>query len=168
MKKIVLVRHAKSDWGNETLKDIDRPLANRGYDDAYYMSSWFKENYGLPDLMVSSAATRALSTAFVFARTFGIPESKVQVIESIYESKVSNLLKLISQLDDKNLIVMLFGHNPGITNLANELNRDILFDNLPTCAVVEIEFPDLSWMEISQKKEGKLINYKFPKSFKQT
>ena len=61
---------------------------------------------------------------------------------------------------------MLFGHNPCMTNLANELNKDLMFDNIPTCGFVCIEFDIKIWRDILRMKEGKLVNYKFPKSFK--
>lgn len=167
MKTLVLVRHAKSDWGNEALKDIDRHLNERGYEDAYFMSDWYKKNMQMPDLMVSSPATRSLSTAFIFARKFGKPESEIKIKESVYESTTENCIKLISQFDNNNSCAMLFGHNPGITNLANELNKELMFDNIATCGIVCIEFDINNWKDILKVKEGKLLNYKFPKSFKQ-
>lgn len=166
MKTLVLVRHAKSDWGNETLRDVDRHLNDRGYADAYFMSDWYKKNMQIPDLMVSSPATRALNTAFIFARNFGFGESKVRIEDSVYESTTQNCIKIISQLDNNNSCVMLFGHNPCMTNLANELNKDLMFDNIPTCGFVCIEFDIKIWRDILRMKEGKLVNYKFPKSFK--
>lgn len=167
MKKLVLVRHAKSDWGNEGLKDIDRPLAERGYEDAYAMSKWFKENQAVPDLLVSSPAARALNTALIFSREFGIKESAIKIEEKIYESNSGIWLKIISQLDNKFNNIMLFGHNPTMTNLANELNTDLLFDNAPTCSIISLGLEIKDWKDIVTKKEGKLLNYKFPKSFKQ-
>ncbi len=167
MKTLVLLRHAKSDWGYEALKDIDRHLNERGYEDAYFMSDWYEKNMLLPDLIISSSANRALNTAFIFARRFSIPESKVRIEEGIYESASPNLLNIISQLDNNNSCVMLFGHNPGITNLANELNKELMFDNIPTCGIVCIEFDIKNWKDILKVKEGKLVNYKFPKNFKQ-
>lgn len=167
MKKLMLVRHAKSDWGNEALKDIDRPLASRGYEDAYFMSKWFKETYPIPDQLISSAASRALNTALIFAREFNIRESSVKIEEKIYETNVDVWLKIISQFDNRFNSIMLFGHNPVMTNLANELNTELLFDNAPTCSVISLGLDIKEWKEILSKKEGKLLNYKFPKSFKQ-
>jgi phosphohistidine phosphatase len=167
MKKLIFVRHAKSDWGNESLKDIDRHLNDRGYDDAYLMAKWLGENIGIPDLLMSSPATRAISTAFIFARHLGVPESKVKIAEGIYESTSAELLGVISQSDNAHSVVCIFGHNPTLTTLANELNKDLAFDNLPTCGVIAIELNINSWKEIQKAEEGKLLIYKFPKSFKQ-
>lgn len=166
MKELILIRHAKSDWANEAIKDIDRHLNDRGYADAYQLSQWYKSEFTLPDLLLSSPATRAINTAFIFARTFGIPEAQVMVNGDLYESTMQDYLEIISKLDKKNNRVMLFGHNPAITNLTNELNKDLLFENVPTCGIIKIGFPYENWKEVADKKQGQLLLNKFPKSFK--
>jgi phosphohistidine phosphatase len=167
MKKLVLVRHAKSDWGKENLKDIDRHLNERGYEDAYLMSEWYTQHHSMPQLLVSSPATRAVSTAFIFARTFGIDESKVKLVKGIYESPASKVMETISGFSDEYSNVMLFGHNPGLTDLLNEVNKDLLFENISTCGIVLLEFDIDKWKDILNQKEARLAGYKFPKSFKQ-
>ncbi len=166
MKELVLVRHAKSDWTNESVKDIDRPLSERGFGDAYSLSKWFKEEMGLPDAMVSSPATRAIGTAFIFARTFELKEKDVLIDDMLYESDVQRYLKVISQIDKKINRLMLFGHNPMMTELSNEINKSLFFDNVPTCGILKIGFEFNDWKEILNKQEGKLLISKFPKSFK--
>lgn len=79
MKELILVRHAKSDWGSEVLKDIDRPLNERGYRDAYFMSNWFVKEKAKPQVIVSSSATRALSTAMIFARIMDADVKKIRI-----------------------------------------------------------------------------------------
>lgn len=166
MKELVLVRHAKSDWTKESIHDIDRPLGERGYEDAYILSKWFKEEMGLPDLIISSPATRALNTAFIFARTFEMKEKDVLIDETLYESFVKSYLKSISQVNNKVNRLMVFGHNPMLTELTNELNNGLMFDNVPTCGIIKIGFEFNDWKEILNKQEGKLLLSKFPKSFK--
>lgn len=166
MKEIILIRHAKSDWANEAVKDIDRHLNDRGYADAYQLSQWYKSEFTLPDIMLSSPATRAINTAYIFARTFSKPEANVLVNGELYESKMEDYLKVIASIDNKFNGLMLFGHNPAITNLTNDLNKDLLFENVPTCGIVKIGFPYDSWKEVTEKKKGQLILNKFPKSFK--
>jgi phosphohistidine phosphatase len=166
MKELVLIRHAKSDWTKESIQDIDRPLGERGYEDAYILSKWFKEEMGLPDLIISSPATRALNTAFIFARTFGFKETDVILDETLYESTVKSYLKSISQTSNKVNRLMIFGHNPVLTELTNELNSELLFDNIPTCGIIKIGFEFNDWKNILNKPEGKLLLSKFPKSFK--
>lgn len=166
MKELILIRHAKSDWTNESVKDIDRPLNERGYTDAYQLSEWFKTELTLPDAILSSPATRAVNTAFIFCRTFKVNESAVILIQNLYESTMEEYLNIIGSLDDKTNRVMLFGHNPAITNLTNELNKDLLFDNVPTCGIIKIGFNVNKWKDVAANKEGKLLLNKFPKSFK--
>lgn len=167
MKELILIRHAKSDWANESVKDIDRPLNDRGYEDAYILSAWYKQEQPLPEMIISSPATRAINTAFIFCRAFDVKESAVCISDNLYESTMADYLKTIASIDNKFNRIMLFGHNPAITNLTNELNQDVLFENVPTCGIVKIGFTYSTWKDVVSKKEGKLLLSKFPKSFKQ-
>jgi phosphohistidine phosphatase len=163
MKKLTLVRHAKSDWGTDFLKDIDRPLNERGYRDAYLMSEWFKKNKTLPQLILSSSATRALSTALIFSRTFD-KELSITINSKLYESTVANAKSIIAELDATVTHVMLFGHNPFITGLSNELSSELYFDNIPTCGLVEFEFSCNKWNEFNSNPIKQLF-HQFPKQF---
>lgn len=165
MKELIFVRHAKSDWGTEFLKDEDRHLSERGYTDAYFLSDWYQKNQKPPQLMLSSPATRAMSTALIFARVMGFDMQNLKIDSRIYEINVAKLLALIQQQDDTFSSIMLFGHNPGFTNICNELSDDLFFDNVPTCGIVSFYFDVSSWSEISSKK-GKINFYQFPKNFK--
>ncbi len=167
MRKLILVRHAKSDWGTEFLKDIDRPLNERGYNDAYFMSKWFLKNKILPDVILSSSAIRALSTSLIFARTFDFNMANFYLKETIYESSVSNLISLIEQQNSDIKSLMLFGHNPCITKTCNQLTTDLQLDNVPTCGIVSLKFEIESWKELSNKN-GKLEFHQFPKNFTNT
>jgi phosphohistidine phosphatase len=164
MKLLYLVRHAKSDWGDESLRDIDRPLADRGYKAAYDMSEWFIKKHKAPDLFISSDATRALSTAMIFARQMNYATNEITIVPQVYESTAKTLRDVIHQIDDRKQSAAIFCHNPGVTNLANELS-DLFFDNLPTCALIAFEFDMKSWKEVAPKK-GKVLFYQFPKEFK--
>lgn len=165
MKQLVLVRHAKSDWGSEGLKDIDRPLNERGYMDAYTLSEWYFNNHEAPKLFITSDATRALSTAFLFARALDFPSNEVIVESRIYESNSSVLKEIISALDQSVDHAILFGHNPGLTNLVNELTDDLFFDNVPTCGIISLLFDVKSWKDVPSSK-GKITFHQFPKEFK--
>jgi len=165
MKEIIVVRHAKSDWGNEALKDIDRYLNERGYSDAYSLSAWFKKNSKAPDLILSSTATRALSTALIFARAINQPISKFALEPELYDADTETLLKVLWQQNDEAKSIMLFGHNPGLTNLCNELAEEFYIDNLPTCGMVFFQFGCSKWKELNTKS-GKVKEHIFPKEFK--
>lgn len=165
MKQLIFTRHAKSDWGNELLKDIDRPLNEQGYADAYFLSDWFLKNKKLPDLIIASTATRALNTALIYARTFDMDMNCFRLEKEIYESSVESLIAIIREQDEVKERLMLFGHNPSITNICNQLAPDLFFDNIPTCGMVALTFDVRSWSEIAAGK-GKLDFYQFPKEFR--
>ena len=164
MKTLYIVRHAKSDWGHEGLKDIDRPLNSRGYGDAYLMSKKFLKEHGSPELMVSSTAIRAISTAMIFARNFSYHENEILILQHIYEVAAGTLKKVITEFDNTKNKIMLFGHNPGMTNLFNDVS-DSYIDNIPTCGMIGIEFDSNSWKTVFSEK-GKTIFSDFPKEFK--
>lgn len=165
MKQLIFVRHAKSDWGNDYLKDIDRYLADRGYSDAYLLSDWFNKNQSVPDMIIASTATRALSTALIFAREMDFNMDCFQLEKEIYEGSVATLFSIIKEQDDSKNTIMLFGHNPGFTNICNDLTNDMYFDNVPTCGIVSFTFNIKKWSDLEEKK-GTLNFYHYPKDFK--
>lgn len=165
MKQLILVRHAKSEWGNESLKDIDRPLNERGYGDAYFLSEWFMKNKKLPDQIIASTATRALNTALIFCRTFDFDMKCFCIEKDIYESSLETLIAIIKEQNNSKNRIMLFGHNPTITNICNQLTQDLFFDNIPTCGIVALNFDIANWTDLLQKK-ATMEFYQFPKDFK--
>jgi phosphohistidine phosphatase len=165
MKKLIFIRHAKSDWGNESLKDIDRPLNERGYGDAYLQSEWFFSNHDVPQLFVSSDATRALSTCLIFARNLNHPTAEIKIVPQVYEASAQDLKSVIAAFSNDFSYVVVFGHNPGFTNTVNELTDDLFFENIPTCGIVALEFNIHSWKDVVSSK-GKVSFHRFPKEFK--
>lgn len=161
MKKLVIIRHAKSDWNDTSLDDFIRPLNARGLKNAPFMGKILKEKNLVPDLILSSPATRALKTAEIIAKEIGYTNEIVQN-PYIYEAYVNSLQEVVSYIHDTHETVFLVGHNPGVSALAYMLCD--LKESIPTCAIVEIEFNTDSWMEVS-KENSKLISYDFPKKF---
>lgn len=162
MKTLVLVRHAKSDWGYEFLKDIDRPLNERGYRDAYAQSQWYKNNYSFPDIIISSPAIRAVSTALIFSRMLEYNEQNIHIMHGIYEAVTDDFLDNIHKLSNEINIAMFVGHNPVLTHLFNLLSHDIYIDNIPTCGIVKLEFNIEHWKEVGNQKSIS-CEYKFVK-----
>ena len=157
MKRLYLVRHAKSSWDDPDLSDIDRPLNKRGKKDAPIMGERLKnEHKAKPDLIISSPAKRAIRTARVIAKELGYPKEKIEIKDSLYASGVTAMLNVIHYLDDSLDEVMLFGHNPDLTSLANYLSNQQV-DNIPTCGVFCVDFDVQSWQDV---KEGNGI-FKF-------
>lgn len=162
MKTLYIVRHAKSSWDDPDQDDIDRPLNDRGKKDAPRMAKRLKERGIAPDLIMSSTAARALETAQLMAKVLDYSEKQIQKDRSLYHAGSESLLKAIQKVDDKNEMVMLFGHNPGLTEFANDfLGEDI--SNIPTAGVLACQLKAGSWKEASMGG-AKLLFFDYPKN----
>ncbi len=147
MKYLTIVRHAKSSWENPELADRDRPLNKRGRHDAPMMGDRLAERGYRPDVILSSPANRALTTARVIAEALGFPPDDIAIDERIYGAGVAGLVGLVRETDDTAGRVMLFGHNPELTAMVNRLAR-VSLDNLPTCGVALLEFAFDTWARL--------------------
>lgn len=160
MKKLYIIRHAKSSWGDAELNDFERPLSKRGKANAPMMGERLKKKGVMPDIIISSPAKRAKSTAEMIAKEVGY-EKKVLFDENIYESSVATLRKILTSVNDENSTAFLFGHNPELNMLVDYYVK--FYENIPTCGVVEIEFACERWAEI-EPKNAKLISFDYPKN----
>lgn len=161
-KTLYLVRHAKSSWSDASLADRDRPLNKRGRRSAPDMGRRLAAEGHQPDLIISSPARRAFSTAKKIAKEVGFNRSEIIKDESLYFSGTSSMLDLLETLDDRYQKVMIVGHNPAMTSLLNIL-CDSPIHNMPTCAIAVISFDMESWSELSLEG-GDLLAYDFPKN----
>lgn len=164
MKTLYLNRHAKSNWENKAISDFARPLNQRGKNDAPFMGKLLRDKVTKPDLIITSPAVRAKATAYTIADYFGIEQENILENEIIYEASVTDLLNFIKQQPNEKEIVMLFGHNPTFTRLANFLT-DSYIDNIPTCGFVKIDLEINIWSETAEAK-GKLLLFEYPKKYK--
>ena len=164
MKTLYIVRHAKSSWRFPELRDFDRPLNKRGKKNAPEMGKRLKARHILPDLLMTSPANRAITTAREIAEKIGYPEANIRENDGIYHSSETTLLEIIKKTDNSINELMLFGHNPGFTDLAN-LAGDQWIDNIPTCGIVAIEFDVNSWRSI-KPKSGRNLFFDYPKRVK--
>ena len=161
MKTLYLVRHAKSSWKYPNLDDFERPLNKRGRKDAPFMGSVLKKLKVAPDLVISSPANRAATTARIIADSIDYPLEKIQYGETIYASSEYDLLQVIQQLDNAVNRLMLVSHNPALTDLANSI-ADTAISNIPTCGVICVSINISSWAKIEGQR-GKLKFFEFPK-----
>lgn len=160
MKQLYLVRHAKSSWREEGLADMDRPLKGRGVRDAYNTSFWLESQGYLPDLILSSPATRALHTALIFSKSLHYSFSDIAITASIYEASTADLQNVVQEINDQYNNVFLFGHNPTITDFVNKC-IDHRIDNVPTAGVACLKFNVSQWSEIDSKAD--LVFFDYPK-----
>jgi phosphohistidine phosphatase len=161
MKQLYLVRHAKSSWKNPELADMERPLNKRGKRDAPFMGKRLSRHNVQPDLIISSPAKRALSTAKSIAQEIGYPRKRIVANESVYMASVQTLLKTIQDIDESHSRAILLGHNPGLTELAVRLSQHQV-DNIPTCGIFCIDFNVDSWKEVSEGT-GTFAFFDYPK-----
>ena len=161
MKTLIIVRHAKSSWDNLNLKDIERPLNDRGKKDAPRMGKRLKEREINPDLLLSSPAARAMETCRQIATVLDYSVEKIKIDKRLYHADEDTLLQIVRELKDRDDCVMLFGHNPGLTVFTNLLlNEDI--DNIPTCGIVSAHLNVTSWSKANYGS-GELDFYDYPK-----
>jgi phosphohistidine phosphatase len=165
MKTFYVIRHAKSDWGDPTLDDFDRPLNKRGEADAPRMAKRLKEKEIHPELMLSSPAARAYATCKKIAAILRYPEDSIRTDKKLYHADWETILSVIQTLPDKFDIVMIFGHNPGLTDFVNEIGKRTDIGNIPTCGVVAFQFKTDSWKTLSAGS-GDILFYDYPKSKK--
>lgn len=161
MKRLTLIRHAKSSWADPGMADFDRPLNERGQRDAPMMGQRLAQRQMQPDLLLSSPANRALTTARTIAAEIGYPVEHIATEPRIYEAEVSHLVDVVQQLDDRYRHVFLFGHNPGFTELSYYLSNHRV-DNIPTCGVFCIDFDFDAWAEVAPGSGG-LVFFDYPK-----
>jgi phosphohistidine phosphatase len=148
MKKLFIVRHAKSDWNIDNQNDIDRSLNARGYVDAHEMGKNFFIKFGKADLIVSSPAIRAMSTALIFCDEMHYDKSKIQIQSNLYESTTADYLNCIKNIHSSTNQLMIIGHNPVINDLCMSFTRKII--DLPPCAIVTFEMINNEWSAISK------------------
>jgi phosphohistidine phosphatase len=153
MKTLILVRHAKSDWPENT-DDFDRPLAEKGYEDAEKMAKFLKVNHPKINKFFTSPALRSLTTCEIFNKEFGIEMEK---IPKLYNASESNFESVLLGIDDAQNSVALFYHNNGISNFANSMSEDIII--FPTCGVAGFTIDCDSWSEFINAKKKPLFFY---------
>jgi phosphohistidine phosphatase len=163
MKTLILVRHAKSSWKETNLPDFKRPLNKRGKKDAPFMGKLLKEMGIMPDLVISSPALRASETAKIICREIGVTEKKIRYDEDIYLAGDDDILDVINDVDNDINTLMIFSHNPGLTELSNLLS-DKYLDNIPTAGVVVLKCKPKKWSELSSRS-CTMDFFEYPKKY---
>ena len=161
MKTLTIVRHAKSSWNDPMLVDRERPLNKRGERDAPVMGQRINAAGIRPSLIISSPAVRAWTTAKVVAQQLGYPREFLQREGDLYLASLDTLLDVVALQDPGFNSLMLFGHNPGLTDFVNYLVPD-LTDNLPTAGVVAVNFEHDDW-RLYDRPPIELLLHDWPK-----
>ena len=150
-RRLYIIRHGKSSWDNEGLDDIDRPLAERGIRNAAEMAQRLLEEGMVPELILSSPASRALNTALIMLRTWGLEPRKLQIHDPLYDAYLEEIKQVVSEAPPEISQLAIYGHNPSFTMYANHFLEKRL-DNLPTAGVVIVTLESEGWKGIGRKQ----------------
>ncbi len=162
MKTLYMVRHAKSSWKHDVI-DHKRPLKGRGRRDGVLVSEYISKNVPAPQKIISSGATRALSTAEYFKKAFGTADADFEIDNDLYDFSGHKVMDIVKSLNNSLDRVMIVGHNHAFTSIANMLGNTYI-DNVPTCGFVELQFDEDTWNEITT---GKTVQTVFPRDLKE-
>jgi phosphohistidine phosphatase len=162
MRRVTLLRHAKSDWDNPSQNDFERPLNQRGESNGKLIGARLKKSGMRPSLIISSDAVRAITTARLIARNIGYPIEFIQPDHGLYLASPAGIIEVIEGEGENYNDVMVVGHNPGLTELANTLCNSQI-DNIPTCGVFAVDMEIDSWADLANT-QGTLNYFDYPKN----
>lgn len=162
MKNLYLIRHAKSDWSDNSLSDFERGLNRRGEKAILTMAEVLKEKKIMPDLILSSSAKRAKLTAKGLAKNIGY-KGKIKYSDALYMAEPEEVISMIKEIEDQYDTVYIVGHNPETTELT-DLMLDEYIDNVPTLGIVALNISIKHWGKIKSEKV-KLDFFIYPKMF---
>lgn len=163
MKTLLLLRHAKSSWEYPGLTDLERPLNKRGKKDAPKMGKWLQNNIEAPDLILSSHSVRTLATTSKVVHEWGLKSIDFRDDPRLYHASPHTLEQIARTCPAEVNVLMLVGHNPGLTEFANILCPDQAVANIPTCGVFGIRFRIDAWKDLSPQSATFLF-FQFPKN----
>ncbi len=161
MKHIAIMRHAKSSWDDFSIADIDRPLNKRGKRDAPVMAEYLLKRGFIPESLIISSSERTRETARHFQEAYGITESNILIEKQLYLGSEYDFIETMYSLDDNTDNIMMFGHNPGLTHIAN-ICSDKFIPNVPTSGILIIDMDINKWTDASWDM-ATLKDFYFPK-----
>ena len=161
-RTLILIRHTKSNWGDFSQPDFDRPIKKDRIDDAKNMATELKDLGAEPDLIICSPAKRTRQTAEYFCDKLKYDYNKILFDKRIYESTAEDVLQVVRETDAAIKTLVVIGHNPSLTHLANMFAENSI-DEIPTTGVVWLEFTVKNW-EIYKLTPCKLKAFLTPKT----
>ena len=165
MKRLFLVRHAKTEVIRYDITDFQRNLKDRGINDSNLIANKLLLKKAVPDLLLSSTANRAIQTANLFAKVLNYPLENIVKMDELYDGFTTHeFLGMLDQHGKNNECIMVVGHNPSIEYLAFNLSEEF-YEYVPTCTVIGVEFDVDNWKDIDART-GKISLYEFPKKYK--
>ena len=162
MKNLYLIRHAKSDWSDDSQSDFERGLNNRGKKAIFTMAEVLKEKSIMPDFILSSSAKRTSLTSEGLSKSIGY-KGKIKYSDALYMAEPEEVLHMIQEIKDKYDTVFIVGHNPETTELTELLVEEYIY-NVPTLGIVALNVHSEHWRDI-KAENVKLDFFIYPKMF---
>ncbi len=153
MKTFLVIRHAKSSWATVGQKDFDRPLNDRGKRDAPAMAVRLLQKNIAIDTFVSSPAKRASMTCKAFVEIYKRAPNEIIFIDALYHAPSPVFYEVIASLDNSLIHVAIFAHNPGISEFADSLCKEINIFDMPTCGVFAVSAEIDAWADFEKAKK---------------
>ena len=163
MKTVFFIRHAKSSWENPALLDSERPLNKRGKRDAPFMAKLLSAKACRPGLVLCSSSRRTQDTCRFFMKALDISNASLIISDNLYHASPNAVLNEISNVENDVETILLFGHNPTMTFLANKYSSTFV-DNVPTCGILMVDFSIDNWSEVGDA-QGVLSAFYYPKEY---
>lgn len=160
MKRLLILRHAKSSWGDASLDDWQRPLAARGVADAPRVGEMLREGSLVPDLILTSDAVRARTTAQAAAAAAGYTR-EIVLEPSLYHATPEDVIALLNGLPDTASTVLVVGHNPGLEELVEQLSGEHY--DMPTGAMAQLALPIDRWRDLDMSLGAAVVGYWRPR-----
>jgi phosphohistidine phosphatase len=163
MKTLYIVRHAKSSWEDFNQSDFERPLNDRGHENAPEMAKRLLSKKIKINAFISSPALRARQTCEHFCKVFSVDKKNIIFKEELYHAPSTTIANVIERTDDDFNTIAVFTHNPGISEFVNSLDEDVYIDNMPTCGVFAVQSEVNTWEEFADSKKTFLF-FDYPKN----
>jgi phosphohistidine phosphatase len=164
MKKLLLMRHGKSSWKDDGLSDHERSLKKRGRKDSKAIAKVIQKHDLLPDIILSSTATRARETAAILAETLEL-ENRVHYFDELYMAEPQELIDLLKNLNNENTTAMIVGHNPGLEAYLQIIDGEI--EALPTAGLGSLVLAIDEWQDLTLEAMGDLVGFWKPKDLEE-
>jgi phosphohistidine phosphatase len=164
MKTLLLMRHGKSSWKDDSLSDHERPLKKSGRRDTKRIAQEIEKNDLYPHIILSSSAARAKETAEILMDTLGF-ENRIIFSDQLYMAEPEDFIDVLSQLDDDYDTVLVIGHNPGMEAFIQIIDGEI--ETLPTAGLGQLVLVLDSWQDISLDTIGELVGLWKPRELRE-
>lgn len=149
MKRLSVVRHGHAEWNDASMADFDRPLTRRGLSEAADAGKRLASREPIPELVLTSPASRAAATAAAVARECGLPDRLVKPMESLYLAHPEDLLAAVTACGPKIEHLVVVGHNPGLSDFARRLAARADLDEMATASICTLEFEMDEWAAVN-------------------